>query len=136
MLVRDGAGRDPRAGDHQDATMRVDVIDAALRIVFGDEDSGILPDARGGEVGNDAAEPEVVVGDVGGAGGVAVGRARVGGVVVGQADDDEAGDGALGESSAEVADELVGAVLVWDAEVEGGEGAVAGLEDGLGHGRV
>jgi len=57
-------------------------------------------------------------------------------VVVGQADNDEAGDLALSKATAEVALELLKAELVGDAEVEGGVSAIRVFKDGFGNGRV
>lgn len=73
----------PGAGDCEDTAVRVDVIDAILRIVFGDEESGVLPNRGRRKVGNDPAEGEVVIGNIAGAVGIAVRGARVCGVVAG-----------------------------------------------------
>ena len=79
--------------------MGVHVVHAALCVVLGDEKRGVLPERSGGEEGDDAAQGEVVVGDERGTVGIAICGARLGGVVAGQADDDERGDGAGGDTS-------------------------------------
>ena len=44
VAVRDVSRPDPRADDQQWAAMRIDMIDAALRVVLGDKNGGVLPD--------------------------------------------------------------------------------------------
>ena len=136
VLVRDRAGLDPGAGHQQNAAMRVHVVHAALGVVFGDKESRVLPDGGLRQEGHDAAQGQIVVGHVRGAVGIAVGRARIGGVVVGQTDHDQRRNLAGGEPPPEIALELRDPELVGDAEVEGGIAAVGRLEDRLEQRRV
>src|SRR5581483_9040157 len=91
VLVRDEAGFDPGAGNKQHAAVGIDVIDAVLGVVLGDKDSRLFPDGGLREEVDDTAESQVVVGNIGGAIGIAVAGAGVGGVIAGEADDDEGG---------------------------------------------
>ena len=115
--------------------MRVDVIDTALRVVFGDEESRVLPDGGASTESHDAPEGEIVVGDIRRAEGIAIGGPRLHGVIVGQANHDQSRDLARGELAREVSFELLDTELVGDAEIEGWEAAIGGFEDRLRRGR-
>ena len=53
--MRDVVLLEPRTGAKQNRAVRVDVIDAALRIVFRHEDRHLLPPFRAGEIFQNAA---------------------------------------------------------------------------------
>ena len=66
--------------------MRIDVVHAALGVVFGDEDHHVAPPGRAREKLDNAAQGIVVVGHEGGGKGITIHRARLRQVVVGQVD--------------------------------------------------
>jgi hypothetical protein len=93
----------------------VDVVDAGLCVVFGDEDRGVLPVGRVGDCVDDPPEGEIVVGDLGG-------RARerwrdARGVVGRQGHGDQRREVAVSHVVAELSQEDLRAVLVRDREL-------------------
>src|SRR5579871_4045589 len=109
-----------------DRAMRIDVVGAVLGVVFEHEDGGIVP-VRTVEDGIDnAAQGEVVVGDVGRRPGPV--GASTASVVVGQIEQDEAGHFELGafiglagaNVGGKFVEEFVGAKLVGIVGVEVG----------------
>src|SRR6185437_17075087 len=102
---------------------RVDVIAAVLRVIFEEEDGGVIPVRRVRDGFDEAANGEVIVGD-GGFGRGAAGPGA-GGVIVGEAQGDVAGHGvraggAVADPAVEVAEEDVHADLVGHPDVEVG----------------
>src|SRR6266702_2279095 len=116
--------------------MRVHVIHATLRIVFGHKEGRVLPDAALREDRNDAAQGKIVVSDKRDAIRKAVAWARRGGVVIGQAGDNKPGDLLLSKTAVKVALTLINAVLVGNAHVEGGVAVVRVFADRLWYGSV
>ena len=94
--------------------MRIDVIGAVLRVVFDDEDGGVVPVRAVGDGIDHAAERQIVVGDRGLRRGLAGTRAS--GVVVGQIEQRELrkffGGSLRFHKLVELAQEFVGAELV------------------------
>src|SRR5215470_5850741 len=103
--------------DHErERTMRIDVIGTVLRVVFENEDGGVFPVGTVRDRLDDAAEGEIVIGNVGG-------RSRApgpcaSGVVVGQMHRDELREFPLfalpasSDEAIELREKLVGAQLV------------------------
>src|SRR5690242_9493580 len=85
-FVRLGEGR-VSADDQSDAAVGVDVVGAVLRVVFEDEDGGVVPVGAVGDGFNDAADGEIIVGE--GSGGSGLAFVEAGSVIVGEAQLDE-----------------------------------------------
>ena len=132
VAVRHVAGLRVWARDEQDGPVRIDVIDTALRVVFGDEDRHAVPGRRGGEIFDDASEREVVVGDEGRLVRVSVLGAFLVRVIVGQVNEQEPREGLF----AHLRDELVYPVLIGDVHVEAGVDARGVAVQRIGHGNV
>ena len=64
------------ADDERDAAMGIDVVGTILRVVFEDEDSGVVPIRATGDGVDDAADGEVVIGDRSGGTRTALGSRR------------------------------------------------------------
>lgn len=124
-----GGAADVGTGDEGDGAVAVDVVNPVLGVVFDDEDGHFLPEAGLGEGFDDTAEGEVIVGDHaigrGGAGGGAVGMVR------GELEDGEIGEGAVFFESGKVFQEEVRADDIGDGSavariVRGDEGGHVG----------
>ena len=113
MDVRDAAAR-VRADDQERAAVRVHVVRAILGVVLGHEDRHVLPERAVRKQLDQFPQRQVVVGDVGGAVGIAFGGPGLVRVVVGQPDADELGQRLLAAEIAhsEFALKLLQAVLV------------------------
>ena len=86
------------------------MVPTGLRIVLDGQNEGLLPELAVTDRFNDATEGQVVVGNARGRRGLACGGAT--GVVVGQANEDHLREFTLGFKGLELADEVIGPVLV------------------------
>src|ERR1019366_1089578 len=111
------------ADDQGDRPMSVNVVGAVLRIVFDDEDGGVVPVGTVGDGVDDAADRQIVVGDRGLRRGLAGTRASS--VIVGQIEKRELRKffgGSFGfHELVELAEEFVGAELVGIVGIEVGK---------------
>ena len=104
--------------------MGVDVVGSVLCVIFENEDGGVVPVGAVGDGVDDAADGEIVVGD--GSGGTGLALRAAGGVVVGEAQQDELRQRVLarfacGEISVEFIQEFISTKLVGIRDFEIGE---------------
>ena len=103
------------ADDQRDAAMGVDVVGTVLRVVFEDEDRGVVPVRAVGDGVDDAANGQIVVGN--GSCGTRLALCAAGGVIVRKAQENELRESvfagiASGEEAIELVEELIDAELI------------------------
>ena len=85
LHMGDKAGANPGTDDKQHTAMRVDMIDSALRIILNHKNGGAFPYPTVRNELHHPAQGKIIVRNIGGAIGIAVGGAWISRVVIGQA---------------------------------------------------
>lgn len=103
------------ADDESNAAMRVHVVGAVLRVVFEDEDRGVVPIGTVRDGVDDAADGKIVVGN--GSCGTRLALCATGGVIVGKAQENELRQRvfaglASGEEAVELVEEFIDTELI------------------------